>query len=881
MKNLVIVESPAKASTIEKYLGKDYRVLASYGHIRDLPSKNGSVNPDESFAMKWELDPKAKKRVDEIAKEAKKAENLLLATDPDREGEAISWHVHEVLKEKKVLKDKTVKRVVFNQITKNAVLEAISNPREVNGSLVDAYIARRALDYLVGFTLSPVLWRKLPGSRSAGRVQSVALRLICDRELEIEAFNSQEYWSVNALLEGNAKISFSSHLVALNGEKLDKLSLGNEEEAKLAEAAVKQGNLSITKVDKKQVKRNPQPPFTTSTLQQEASRKLGFSATRTMQLAQRLYEGIDVKGERIGLITYMRTDSTHLAKEAIEEFRDFIKKEYGDKYLPESVRVFKSKAKNAQEAHEAIRPVQIEHTPAYLKSFLEEDQFKLYDLIWKRALSCQMEHAILDQASIDISSDLVTLRASGSVMVFDGFTKLYSESKDDKADDDGDKRLPNLEVGESINCLEVKPEQHFTKPAPRFTEASLIKKLEELGIGRPSTYASIIRILIDRNYARMESKRFIPEDRGRLVTSFLCSFFEKYVQFDFTAALEEKLDEIASNRLTSQKVLTEFWKDFHKAIDDTKELTITDVLNKLDEVLGHHFFPEPEDGTDPKKCKVCDDGRLGLKLGKFGAFIGCSNYPTCKFTRQLKSGSDVDDALYSSPVELGQEPETKKTVFMCKGPYGFYVQLGEEEEIEVEVKSRKKSEGPKTKIKKIKPKRASLPAGTNPSELKLSDALDLLSLPREVGIFPETGEKIVANNGRFGPYIQIGSMFISLKPEDNVLTIDQARALELYELSGKKKILLGEYKTKPVEVQKGRFGYFIVYKREKYAVPKSKKAEELTLEEASELIEKKLESSKKTKKTASKKAATKKTTAKAKTTKKKTVTKKASTTKAE
>ncbi|MDJ0625303.1 MAG: type I DNA topoisomerase [Candidatus Caenarcaniphilales bacterium] len=887
MKNVVIVESPAKANTIGKYLGKDYEVLASYGHIRDLPSKDGSVDPDEDFSMKWEVDSKSKKRIDDISKAVKQSENLLLATDPDREGEAISWHVYEVLKDKNILKNKSVKRVVFNEITKRAITDAIQKPREIHQSLVDAYMARRALDYLVGFTLSPVLWRKLPGSRSAGRVQSVALRLICDREFDIEVFKPQEYWSIDADLETSNQNPFSAHLIELSGKKIERLTINNRAYADEAVEKIKDGNFSIESIEKKQVKRNPYPPFITSTLQQEASRKLGFSATKTMQIAQRLYEGIQLDGETVGLITYMRTDGVNLASEAVASMRDYIKTEYGENYLPEAPRTFKSKVVNAQEAHEAIRPTAISRTPKSVIQYLDNDQLRLYELIWKRALACQMSNALFDQVAVDITSEdkSVKLRANGSVMIFDGFIKLYSEDKDEKSEgDDGDRRLPRMEEGEKITCLGVNPEQHFTKPPPRYTEASLIKKLEELGIGRPSTYASIIRILQDRNYVQMEGKRFIPEDRGRLVTSFLCSFFDKYVEYSFTARLEEKLDEISSNKTTSKRVLTEFWKDFKDAVESTKDLSITLVLDKLDEALGEHFFPKSEDeNKDPRKCPKCEDGKLGLRLGKYGAFIGCSNYPDCKFTKQLKvsdGNNDELDALASSPVELGNDPETNKVVYLCKGPYGFYVQLGTEEVIEPEKqtvameepaeeltktgKKKKKTSKPK-KPKVVKPKRASIPPGVNPSEMDFDRALKLLSLPREVGIYPETGEMIKAGIGRFGPFLQFGTLFVSVKKDDDIFTLDLNRATEIIQQSGKKKIDLGDFNKKPVSIQKGRWGFFIVYNKLKIAIPKSKDPEKITLEEATSIIEKKLEKDKETKsKTSKPKAKPKKSTAKKK-----------------
>jgi len=853
MKHLVIVESPAKAETINKYLGSDYTVLASYGHIRDLPSKNGSVDPDNKFAMLWEMDPRAKKRVDDIAKEAKKADSVILATDPDREGEAISWHVHEVLKEKNVVANKPVQRVVFNEITKRAIQEAMANPRAINNHLVDAYMARRALDYLVGFTLSPVLWRKLPGSRSAGRVQSVALRLICDREEEIEAFIPQEYWSILTGLKNAEGKPFTANLIQLDGNKMDKMSIGNEAQAKDAVSAIESCDFAVKSIESKTVRRNPYPPFITSTLQQEAARKLGFSVSRTMQTAQRLYEGIKLGGETVGLITYMRTDGVNLSVDAVSDMRQFITSEFGQPYLPDAPRVYKSKSKNAQEAHEAIRPTDIRRTPEQVKAYLEEDQLRLYELIWKRALACQMENAVFDQVSATLqgSQRQVVLRATGSVLVFDGYLKLYQESKDDPVDgEEEDKRLPKLNEGEAVKREVVVPSQHFTQPPPRFTEASLVKRMEELGIGRPSTYASIIRILQDRNYVEMDSRRFIPEDRGRLVTTFLKNFFERYVEYNFTADLEEQLDDISGDRLSSGKVLNDFWIAFKQAVEGTKDLTITEVLNRLDEALSSHFFPETEDGSDPKQCPKCGDqpegGRLSLKLGRYGAFIGCSHYPDCKFTRQLKTGEgDASNDMLGAdgPVELGIDPETQKQVTLCKGPYGFYVQLGEEEEIPAEeTKSSKKAAETKKpkKPKKIKPKRMSLPQGTDPANVDLEKALRLLTLPRELGNDPNSGQMISTSLGRFGPYIKLGDMFVSVK-NDDVTAISLERALEIIEASGKKLVQLGDYKNKPVSVQKGRFGYYISYNRLKINIPKKMDANKLTLEEAVALIEAKLE----------------------------------------
>ena len=822
--------------------------------------------------MIWEVDGKSKKQVDALVKAAKDSDEIILASDPDREGEAISWHVREVLEAKKALKGKPVHRVVFNEITKKAVTHAMANPRDIDQSLVDAYMARRALDYLVGFTLSPVLWRKLPGSRSAGRVQSVALRLICERESEIEAFIPQEYWSVEAQVEGVPKTqAFTAKLVELEGKKLDRLSIENEVQAKAAEAAVRSGSLTIQSITPKQVKRNPAPPFITSTMQQEASRKLGFTATRTMQTAQRLYEGIKIGQETIGLITYMRTDGVNLSEEALTGMRGFIQSEFGDRYLPSQARRYKSKAKNAQEAHEAIRPTDIRRTPAKMRNYLNEDQAKLYELIWKRALASQMEQAILDQVSIEIpnSSRSAVLRATGSVLKFDGFLKLYQEGRDDDSDDENDRRLPELKEGQTIKLLDVVPEQHFTKPPPRYTEASLVKTMEELGIGRPSTYASIIRVLQDRNYVEMDARRFVPEDRGRLVTTFLTHFFERYVQYDFTANLETQLDDVSGSRLDWHSLMNEFWTAFKQTVDGTSDLTITQVIDTLNDDLAAYFFPEREDGKDARLCPTCNEGQLGLRLGRYGSFIGCSNYPDCKYTRQLKTGEQDEAAADFSgePVELGKDPDTGKQITLQKGPYGFYVQLGEEETITPPPKKLKSGKVKESKPKKVKPKRASLPAGKTPDTMTLDDALKLLSLPRDLGEDPISGTIISAGLGRFGPYVKLGSVFVSLKKDDDVNTIDLTRAVELIEASGKRAIELGEYKKAKVEIQKGRFGHFIVYKRLKVNLAKGTDPSEVTLEKAVALIEAKLEkenAAKTTKKAPAKKAATKKkTTAKA------------------
>lgn len=829
MTDVVVVESPSKAKTINKYLGDGFKVLASYGHIRDLPSKNGSVRPDEDFSMDWEVDDKSRKQIKDIAEAVKGADRLYLATDPDREGEAISWHVQEVLANDHLLDNVEVKRVVFNEITKSAILDAFTEPRELDMELVDAYLARRALDYLVGFTLSPVLWRKLPGSRSAGRVQSVALRLICERETEIEKFDPVEYWSVETdfLTAGGQKVT--AQLTHLNNEKLDKLTLGNEEAATTAVNAILAHDFAVSKIERKQSRRNPAAPFTTSTLQQEAARKLHFSARQTMQVAQRLYEGITIDGETVGLITYMRTDGVQMAGEAINACRDLIGANYGVPYLPESPRIYKSKAKNAQEAHEAVRPTDVTRKPEDLPQ-LKDDEKKLYELIWKRTLASQMNAAILDQVAADIrprgsaqSDNAVTLRATGSVIAFDGFLKVYQESQDDKDEEQRERILPNINEQEALDRQETRPDQHFTQPPPRFSEASLVKRLEELGIGRPSTYASIISVLQDRNYVRVESRRFFPEDRGRLVTAFLSSFFTRYVEYDFTADLEEKLDLVSDGKIEWKSVLRDFWETFHAAVDETKDLRVREVLDALNVLLGDHLFPETEAGTDPRKCPSCDEGQLSLKLGKFGAFVGCSKYPECRHTRPLVAGEgDGSDPtlLANGPKELGIDPETELMVTLRRGPYGFYVQRGE-------------LEG------KVKPKRASLTKEMDPAEVDLKVALGLLSLPRDIGPYPETGEMIQAGLGRFGPYLKLEGTYVSLK-EDNVLEIGLNRAIALLADAPKKPapIIIGDHpkNKKPITMRMGRYGPFVQHGQKRATIPKDEAETTPTLERALELL---------------------------------------------
>ena len=833
--DVLVVESPAKAKTIGKYLGPGFTVLASYGHVRDLPPKDGSVRPDEDFAMDWEVDAQSQKRMDAIAQAVTKGGKLYLATDPDREGEAISWHVLDILRNKKALAGVEVKRVTFNSITKQSILDAVAHPRDLDQPLIDAYLARRALDYLVGFTLSPVLWRKLPGSRSAGRVQSVALRLICERESEIEIFRSREYWTVDAHFGTAKKQVLKARLTHLDGRKLEKFDLATQERAEQAKREIERRAFAVASVDRRQVRRNPPPPFITSTLQQEASRKLGLGAATAMRIAQRLYEGVDIGGETVGLITYMRTDGVQLAPEAIGQTRRLIETKYGADYVPASPRVYTSKAKNAQEAHEAVRPTDLFRTPQDVAPYLDKDQLGLYELIWKRTVASQMESAVLDQVTVDIASGdkTVQLRATGSVVKFNGFLTLYDEGQDDKTDDEETGAiLPDVTENEAMDRREVVPEQHFTEPPPRYSEASLVKKLEELGIGRPSTYASIIEVLQRRNYVRIDRKRFIPEDRGRIVTAFLQTYFPRYVEYSFTAHLEEELDDISSGKIDWHEVLREFWKAFSAAVGETKDLRVKEVLDKLDEELGPHFFPANDNGgKNPRDCPSCANGRLGLKLGKFGAFIGCSNYPECRFTRKLGIvDADADAASgenLDGPKILGEDPATGKQVTLRKGPYGLYVQLGEPEG-------------------KEKPKRQSLLRDMTPNDVTLEKALALLSLPRELGPHPEDGETIMAGVGRFGPYVKHGPKYKSIPADESVLEIGMNRAVTLLAEAknprGRAAVKpirsIGNHPSDeaPVELYDGRYGPYVKHGGVNATVPRDIKPEELTLDQAISLL---------------------------------------------
>jgi DNA topoisomerase-1 len=842
--NIVIVESPAKAKTINKYLGSGYQVIASYGHVRDLPSKNGSVDPEHDFAMHWEVDGKSGKRLSEIAAAVKGADRLILATDPDREGEAISWHVLEVLRGKRVMKDMPVERVVFNAITKDAVLDAMRNPRQIDVDLVDAYLARRALDYLVGFTLSPVLWRKLPGARSAGRVQSVALRLVCDREREIELFRPQEYWSVEVTLETPAGGRFVARAVGFDGKKLGRLDIPDEATARAIEAALRSGAYRVASVEAKPVRRNPSPPFTTSTLQQEASRKLGFAAARTMQVAQRLYED--------GYITYMRTDGVDMAPEALSAARSVIASTFGERYLPERPRHYQAKAKNAQEAHEAIRPTDLARHPSSVAGRLEGEQARLYDLIWKRTIACQMAAAEIERTTVEIDAGTgarkVGLRATGQVVRFDGFLAVYQEGRDDEADkyarqrgaesddaaDDG--RLPAMAEGDPLTEHGIAVEQHFTEPPPRYTEATLIKKMEELGIGRPSTYTATLSVLRDRGYVRLEKKQLIPEDKGRLVTAFLESFFERYVEYDFTADLEEKLDKISNGDISWKEVLREFWRQFSADVAETDDLRVAEVLEALNELLGPHIFPARAEGGDPRQCPSCGNGRLSLKLGKFGAFIGCSNYPECRYTRQLAASGENGNGGElggDGTRNLGVDPETGLEVSIRTGRFGPYVQLGEAA-----------AEGEK-------PKRSSLPRGWDAATLSLADALALLGLPREVGLHPETATPITAGIGRYGPFILHDGTYANLDSVEEVFSVGLNRAVSLLAEKragggrrpggrGTPKALktLGDHPTEggPITVRDGRYGAYVNHGKVNATLPKDMAADSVTMEQAVELL---------------------------------------------
>ena len=825
---VVVVESPAKAKTINKYLGADYTVLASYGHVRDLPAKDGSVDTDHDFAMTWEVATESKKHVRAIAEALKTDDVLILATDPDREGEAISWHLQEALASS-IRKGKQVSRVTFNAITKAAVTEAMTQPRQVDQALVDAYLARRALDYLVGFTLSPVLWRKLPGAKSAGRVQSVCLRLIVDREMEIEAFRAREYWTVAATLVTPRGQEFEARLTVLGGKKLEKFDIPTATAAELAVQAVTSRGLTVKSVEAKPASRNPYPPFMTSTLQQEASRKFGMGAKQCMGAAQRLYEA--------GYITYMRTDGIDMAPEAVMAARDEIKRRFGAAYVPDSPRMYKNKAKNAQEAHECIRPTEMQTSPESLK--LEPDQRKLYDLIWKRTIASQMSAARMERTTVDVTSAdaQVELRATGQVVLFDGFLKVYEEGRDDEDEDEG--RLPQIMQGEPAEKRSITPEQHFTQPPPRYTEATLVKRMEELGIGRPSTYASILTTIQEREYVRKDKNRLIPEDKGRLVTAFLTNYFRTYVEFDFTADLEGQLDDVSAGERDYNEVLARFWREFSAAIAETADLRIGEVLDKIDEFLGPHLYPARADGSDPRICQVCGTGKLHLKTARSGgAFIGCGNYPECRYTRPISVTGDEGAAGFADGQVLGHD-DAGLPITLRNGRFGPYVQRGEATE-----------ESPK-------PPRASLPKGWAPDGLTLDRALMLLNLPRQIGPHPDDGVMVEAAIGRFGPYVKHGSVYANIADVDEVFTIGMNRAVEV--IAQKATRGRGTAAAQPlrelgvhpdgglVQVMPGKYGPYVKWAKVNATLPKELSPETVTLDEALGLIAEKAGKGAKTK----------------------------------
>ena len=850
MTSLVVVESPAKAKTINKYLGSGYKVLASYGHVRDLPAKDGSVRPDEDFAMSWTTDTASNKRLKEIADAAKASDAIFLATDPDREGEAISWHVLDVLNKKRVLKEKPVKRIVFNAITKKAVTDAMAEPRDIDTALVEAYLARRALDYLVGFNLSPVLWRKLPGSRSAGRVQSVALRLVCEREDEIERFVPQEYWRIVGHMRTEAGEPFLANLSAWQGKRVQRLDVKDGDTAATIKAMLEAASFRVASVEAKPTKRNPGPPFTTSTLQQAASSRMGFAPARTMQVAQRLYES--------GLITYMRTDGVQMAPEAIEAARSQVRDGFGDRFVPDKPRHYATKAKNAQEAHEAVRPTDFSRTPKDVAKTAESDQARLYELIWQRAIASQMAAAEIDRTVVEIAAtrggDRATLRANGSVVRFDGFLRAYKDVREEAEDagekKDDEKSLPAMREGETPAREKIDATQHFTEPPPRYSEASLIKRMEELGIGRPSTYAATMKTLQDREYVTVEKRQLKPEPRGRVLTGFLGGFFDRYVAYDFTAALEEKLDRISAGELDWREVLRDFWRDFVARIGEVMELRNAEVIDHLNEALGPFLFPDRSDGTDPRTCPKCGEGQLSLKPGrKYGPFIGCSNYPDCQFTRQLDGEGGDNPALSGEPVVLGKDMETDEDVTLRTGRFGPYVQRGEGKEA----------------------KRASIPKGWDVESIDIGKALTLLSLPREVGIHPETGKPIEANFGRFGPYIRHDGKYANLENADDVFEVGINRAVALIAEKAAKgggrgaaaaplKALGDHPDGGAVNVMSGRYGPYVKWEKVNATLPKDKDPQSFTLEEALALIEEKVAKGggkKTTKKAPAKKAAKK------------------------
>jgi len=849
--NLVIVESPAKAKTINKYLGKDYLVLASYGHLRDLPSRNGSVDPNNKFKMLWEVASFSKKYLKEITDAAKESNKIILATDPDREGEAIAWHVKEYLIEKKILKDQILERVVFREITKKSILKAIANPRQIEIPLVEAYLARRALDYLVGFNISPILWTKLPGSKSAGRVQSVALKLITEREHQIELFKSEEYWTLTSNFTNTDNKNIFSKLTLFNKEKIEKFSFRNKTEIDKTINIINKSKFKITDINSKIHRRNPLAPFTTSTLQQAASNKFGFGASKTMQIAQRLYQGIEIKGETTGLITYMRTDGTQISKEAIDEFRDFIAKDFGKEYISSIPNTYEGKkAKNAQEAHEAIRPTEIKRKPGDIKKYINSDQLKLYELIWSRALSSQMKAAEFDRNIIVISSEEndINFKANGSVVKFDGFLKVYEI---EETEEDTKNILPECIVGDNVQILKLNDEQHYTDPQPRYSEASLVKKMEELGIGRPSTYASIISVLSTRGYVELVSKRFYPTDRGKLISAFLEKLFSRYVDYNFTAELENQLDEITSGKIKWVKVLEDFWKDFFINVNSVKEKRTREVLDLLNDSLGGLIFERNKQDELDRKCKLCDSGELSLKNSfRGGGFIGCSNYPECKFTRPLSKKKATERYNLVEPKLIGQN-EFKKDIYLKNGRFGPYLQY--ERELDSSTKILKKKKKKKNTNDKDNLINVSIPKGINVDNVKLAQAKFLCSLPKILGQNPESGKNIVLNSGRFGPYLKCENKSARIENVEEIFSIGINRAITLIadakpgRMSSSIIKDLGEHPEdkKPVRIMKGRYGPYIKYKSLNATIPEKKDPNEITMKEALILIEKRREYDKK------------------------------------
>ena len=836
--NVLIVESPSKAKSINKYLGSSFKVLASIGHVRDLSPKNDAIDTENNFNMKWETSERGKKIIKDITEAAKNSENLYLATDPDREGEAIAWHIENLLRENSKLENLNIQRITFNEITKDAVLEALKEPRKINENLVNAYLARRVLDFLVGFNLSPVLWRKLPGSKSAGRVQSVALKIITTRELEIEKFQPHEYWSVNGFFNKGDDKKFEARLIKYDGNKIEKLTIKDEQFASEILNAIQECTFTINRIEKKETKRNPYPPFTTSSMQIEASRKLGFSANHTMRTAQRLYEGIEIDGEPIGLITYMRTDSVIMSKTAISEVRSYVEENIGKVYLPKEPRIYKSKTKNAQEAHECVRPTNISLSPEKIKKYLIQDEFKLYEIIWQRAVSSQMANAIINQVAVDIedSNHNMMFRANGSSIKFKGMLAVYNEAKDEDEENNKDsKDLPELNEKDNLNMIDSEKKQHFTLPPPRYTEASLVKKLEELGIGRPSTYASIIKVLQDRDYVILDKKRFIPHDRGRVVSIFLENFFNKYVEYDFTADLENQLDEISDGKLDWKNVIQKFWETFKVLCDQTIGKANREIIDVIDNALGPHFFPP--DGEDKnRKCPTCDNGRLGLKVGKFGGFVGCSNYPDCKYTVQFNQLNDSNNGTLAGPKEIGVYPKTGEMITLRKGPYGFYIQVGE---------------GTKEK----KPKRVSIPKNFEPEEIGLNTTIQLLGLPRKLGFHPETNKTVSAGIGMYGPYILHDKKYKALEKTDNILDIELERAIELIAkptIRGNATLKnFGEHpeERKEITAYDGKYGPYVKCGKINASLLGDQTIDNINLEDAIKLInERKIKIGQKTKK---------------------------------